>query len=624
MSFKTIPGMFQHLVDERPNLKTFFTKIENKWEGVELIDVQKMVEDFANGLKNLGINNFDKVAIIGANSRKWAISDYAIAHIRAVSVPVYPTLIPAQSQYVVNHSESKVAIVQDELQLDKIYSLINDESSNLNTIIIMDDNYNGNKDHVIKFSEVFNMKNEIHDIRALSKTVQEDDLLTLIYTSGTTGHPKGVMLNHANICNNLLSIDDIIKAAMELNPELKPADGIERFVSFLPISHSFERVGGHYSIFSQGTSIYYAEMNFTPEILFENIREVRPTFLTAVPRIFEKIHAKIMDTVSEMTGIKKTLAEWSINVGAQTVPYRQQSKNLPFLLGLKYKIADKLVLNKFRAALGGKVRACSSGGSALSKEVGSFFCGIGISIIEGYGLTETSPVMTIGHPDFFKFGTVGKPIPGVEVKIAEDGEILCKGHCVMQGYYKNEEATNEAIVDGWFHSGDIGKFDEDGLLRITDRKKSLIVTSGGKNVAPQPMEVSLTSNKYIEQCNIVGDDRNFITALIVPNKENLMTWAESKGLASLDYKSLCAHPDTYDMIDIIVKDVMTNFSRYESVRKFVLISEEWTVDAGELTPKMSIKRKVVIAKHKDEIEEMYNPQNVPAKSSDDDHGHLGG
>jgi long-chain acyl-CoA synthetase len=615
--------MFQSLVEEKPNLKTFFTKGENGWEGIELIDLQKSVEDFANGLKNLGINKYDKVAIIGANSRQWAISDYAIAHTRAVSVPVYPTLIPAQSRYVVEHSESKIAIVQDALQLDKVYSLIGDTNASLNTIIIMDDNYDGNKEHVVKFSEVFEMKNEVHDIRELSKTVMEDDLLTLIYTSGTTGSPKGVMLSHANICNNLLSIDHLIKKAMDLNPELKPEDGIERFISFLPISHSFERVGGHYSIFSQGTQIYYAEMNFTPEILFENIREVQPTFLTAVPRIFEKIHGKIIDSVSAMTGVKKTLAEWSINVGMQTVPYRQVSKKLPFVLGLKYNIADKLVLNKFRAALGGKVRACSSGGSALSKEVGSFFCGIGISIIEGYGLTETSPVMTLGNPDFFKFGTVGNAIPGVEVKIAEDGEILCRGHCVMQGYYKNEEATNEAIVDGWFHSGDIGKFDEDGLLRITDRKKSLIITSGGKNVAPQPMEVSLTSSKYIEQCNVVGDDRNFISALIVPNKESLMTWAEDKGLASLDYKSLCAHPDAYDMIDIIVKDVMTNFSRYESIRKFVLIHEEWTVDAGELTPKMSIKRKVVTTKHKDEIDEMYNPKNAPEKSSDDS-GHLGG
>ena len=623
MSFKTVPQMFQHLVEERPNQKTFFTKGENGWDGVELIDLQKLVEDFANGLKNLGINEHDKVAIVGANSRQWAISDYAIAHIRAVSVPVYPTLIPAQSRYVVEHSESKIAIVQDALQLDKVYPLINDANSNLNTIIIMDDNYDGNKDNVVKFSHVFKMNNEAHDIRELSKTVVEDDLLTLIYTSGTTGNPKGVMLSHANICNNLLSIDSTIKAAMELNPELKPEDGIERFVSFLPISHSFERVGGHYSIFSQGTSIYYAEMNFTPEILFENIREVQPTFLTAVPRIFEKIHAKIMDTVSEMTGIKKSLAEWSIAVGMQTVPYRQASKQLPFMLGLKYKIADKLVLNKFRAALGGKVRACSSGGSALSKEVGSFFCGIGISIIEGYGLTETSPVMTIGHPSFFKFGTVGKPIPGVEVKIAEDGEILCKGHCVMQGYYKNEEATNESIVDGWFHSGDIGEFDEDGLLRITDRKKSLIVTSGGKNVAPQPMEVSLTSSKYIEQCNVVGDDRNFISALIVPNKENLLAWAEKEGLASLDYKSLCAHDQAYDMFDAIVKNTMTNFSRYESIRKFALIADEWTVDRGELTPKMSIKRKVVIEKHKDEIEAIYNSPNIP-KVATDDEGQLFG
>jgi long-chain acyl-CoA synthetase len=618
VSFKTVPGMFQTLVNERPNLKTFYTKEDNGWQGVELIELQKFVEDFANGLKNLGVNEHDKVAIIGANSRKWAISDYAIAHIRAVSVPVYPTLIPAQSQYVVEHSESKIAIVQDAIQLDKVYSLINDANSNLNTIIIMDDSYDGGKDHVVKFSEVFNLKDEVHDIREISKSVQPEDLLTLIYTSGTTGNPKGVMLSHANICNNLLSIDDIIKAAMELNPELKPADGIERFVSFLPISHSFERVGGHYSIFSQGTSIYYAEMNFTPEILFENIREVRPTFLTAVPRIFEKIHAKIMDTVSEMTGVKKSLAEWSIGVGMQTVPYRQASKKLPFVLNLKYSIADKLVLNKFRAALGGKVRACSSGGSALSKEVGSFFCGIGISIIEGYGLTETSPVMTIGHPDFFKFGTVGKPIPGVEVKIASDGEILCKGHNVMQGYYKNEEATNEAIVDGWFHSGDIGEFDEDGLLRITDRKKSLIVTSGGKNVAPQPMEVSLTSNKYIEQCNVVGDDRNFISALIVPNKENLMAWAEKEGLASLDYKSLCAHEQTYEMFDAIVKYTMTNFSRYESIRKFALIADEWTVDKGELTPKMSIKRKVVIEKHKAEIEAIYNSPNTPVKTPDDE------
>jgi long-chain acyl-CoA synthetase len=615
--------MFQTLVEERPNLKTFYTKEESGWQGVELIELQKLVENFANGLKNLGIEDHDKVAIIGANSRKWAISDYAIAHIRAVSVPVYPTLIPAQSQYVVEHSESKIAIVQDAIQLDKVYSLINDASSELRTIIIMDDNYNQSKEHVVKFSEVFNMKNEKHDIRKISHTVKPEDLLTLIYTSGTTGNPKGVMLSHSNICNNLLSIDVNIKAAMELNPELKPADGIERFVSFLPISHSFERVGGHYSIFSQGTSIYYAEMNFTPEVLFENIREVRPTFLTAVPRIFEKIHAKIMDTVSEMTGVKKSLAEWSIAVGMQTVPYRQASKKLPFILGLKYNIADKLVLNKFRAALGGKVRACSSGGSALSKEVGSFFCGIGISIIEGYGLTETSPVMTIGHPDFFKFGTVGKAIPGVEVKIASDGEILCRGHNVMQGYYKNEEATNEAIVDGWFHSGDIGEFDKDGLLRITDRKKSLIVTSGGKNVAPQPMEVSLTSNKYIEQCNVVGDDRNFISALIVPNKENLMVWAEKQGLASLDYEALCAHDQTYDMFDAIVKSTMTNFSRYESIRKFALIADEWTVDRGELTPKMSIKRKVVIEKHKDEIEAIYNSPNIP-KVATDDEGQLFG
>ena len=226
--------------------------------------------------------------------------------------------------------------------------------------------------------------------------------------------------------------------------------------------------------------------------------------------------------------------------------------------------------------------------------------------------------MTLGDPEFFKFGTVGRAIPGVEVKIAQDGEIICRGHCVMQGYYKNEEATKEAIIDGWFHSGDIGEFDEDGLLRITDRKKSLIVTSGGKNVAPQPMEVSLTSNKYIEQCSVIGDDRNFISALIVPNKENLMAWAENQGLASLDYKSLCLHDQTYDHFDAIVKNTMTNFSRYESVRKFTLIDEEWTVDNGELTPKMSIKRKVVAEKHKEEINAMYDSKSLPKQATDEE------
>ena len=267
MSFKTVPEMFQLLVSEKPNLKTFFTKTENGWEGIELKDLQMQVEDFANGLKNLGINDLDKVAIIGANSRKWAISDYAIAHIRAVSVPVYPTLIPTQSQYVVAHSESKVAIVQDEIQLDKVYSLINDASSLLHTIIIMDDGYSGDKEHVVKFADVFKMKENQHDIRSLSKTVKEDDLLTLIYTSGTTGNPKGVMLNHSNICNNLLSIDGLLKKAMDFNPELKPKDGIERFVSFLPISHSFERVGGHYSIFSQGTqTVSYTHLTLPTNI----------------------------------------------------------------------------------------------------------------------------------------------------------------------------------------------------------------------------------------------------------------------------------------------------------------------------------------------------------------------
>ena len=591
MSFKTVPQMFQHLVSEKPTLKTFYTKTENGWEGVELANLQVMVEDFANGLKNLGINDNDKVAIIGANSRKWAISDYAIAHIRAVSVPVYPTLIPTQSQYVVEHSESKIAIVQDEVQLDKVYPLINDANSNLNTIIIMDDEYSGGKEHVINFGDVFNMKDQVHDIRALSATVQENDLLTLIYTSGTTGNPKGVMLSHANICNNLLSIDVNIKAAMELNPELKPADGIERFVSFLPISHSFERVGGHYSIFSQGTSIYYAEMNFTPEILFENIREVRPTFLTAVPRIFEKIHAKILDSVASMTGIKKKLADWSISVGLQTVPYRTTNRDLPFVLGLKYKIADKLVLNKFRAALGGKVRACSSGGSALSKEVGSFFCGIGISIIEGYGLTETSPVMTIGHPDFFKFGTVGKAMPDTDIKITEQGEITMKNDCIMQGYFKEDKLTNETIKNGYLHTGDKGVIDNDGYLTITGRIKDIFKTAKGKYVAPNPIELKLSKNSFIEQVCVVGDNLTQPIALVI--------LSEGKKIVS-EIKS------SFEELIVSINDQL---EQHEKIKKIVILKDSWSIENNILTPTLKIKRNIVDEKYKKFYETWFDSEN---------------
>ena len=409
------------------------------------------------------------------------------------------------------------------------------------------------------------------------------------------------MLTHDNVCRNLLSIGELIDLIQEKYGMTEKA-----FLSFLPVAHSFERVGGHYGCFNAGMQIYYAENLPDMSFVVPNIQEVRPTFLTAVPRIFEKIHAKIMEGVEAATGVKKVLANWAINVGLKAAPYFQRDAKLPFLLGLQWNLADKLVLSKFRAILGGRVAAASSGGSALSPEVGSFFCGIGISIVEGYGLTETSPVMTVGHPEFFKYGTVGKPIPGVEVKIAEDGEILCRGHNVMKGYYKEPEATAEVMKGGWFHSGDIGMFDEDGLLKITDRKKSLIVTSGGKNVAPQPMEVTLTSNKYVEQCLAIGDDRNFISALIVPSRENLIPWAESNGVESSNWETLCSDPKVYDMYNAIVEEAMSKFSRYESIRKITLIPEEWTVEGGELTPKLSIKRKVVTEKHAAEIDAMYN------------------
>ena len=307
MSFKTVPQMFQHLVNERPTLKTFYTKTDNGWEGVELTELQKLVEDFANGLKNLGINEHDKVAIIGANSRLWAISDYAIAHIRAVSVPVYPTLIPAQSQYVVEHSESKIAIVQDEIQLDKVHSLINDANSNLHTIVIMDDNYNGGKDNVVKYSDVFNMKDTQHDIRSISATVQENDLLTPIYTSGTTGNPKGVMLSHGGILSNCEGAQEILETLVEKD--------LPVFLTWLPLSHSYEHTVQYVQIFL-GAKVYYAE---SLEKLLLNMSVAKPTIMTAVPRFYQNLYNKISVNLNKQSGLKKALINKTIKLGKKTL-----------------------------------------------------------------------------------------------------------------------------------------------------------------------------------------------------------------------------------------------------------------------------------------------------------------
>ena len=546
-------------------------------------------------LASLGLGNDDKVAIQSTNCPRWAFSDYAIASIGAASVTVYPTLIASQIKYIIDDSDSQYVITQDKSQTDKILEFIQD-SPKLKGIIAMDNTHDPAKniisfDHLLELGEKY-IKDKNFTIKKASKDVKPDDLLTLIYTSGTTGNPKGVMLTHDNLVSNVKAGAKHIDFGIE-----------DTFLSLLPLSHVFERMTGHYTAFSLGSKTYYAE---SIDTIGENLIEVKPTIVIAVPRVFEKINAKVVDKVSNDPAIRQKIFWWACGVGTEAAKLLTRGQKPSGGLAFKFKIADKLVFSKLKERVGGNLRFFVSGGAPLSKEVGEFFASANIPILEGYGLTETSPVITANQEKLYKFGTVGCLVDKVQVKIAKDGEILCKGPNVMKGYYKNPEATAEAIdKDGWFHTGDIGEFDEDNYLKITDRKKSILVTAGGKNIAPAPLEIAMTSSKYIEQALAIGDTRKFVSALIVPAFEVLDEWAKDKDIDTSDRKAFVNHHLVYELFEKEVAKTMEKFSRYEQIKKFAVLPNEWTIESGETTPKLSVKRKVVVNNYAKEIEKIY-------------------
>ena len=595
MSYTTIPGMFIYSTDANADRSAYFEKVDDEWKGYKFSEVRDIVEKFAAGLATLGIGKDDKVAIQSTNCPRWAFSDYAIACIGAVSVTVYPTLIASQIKYIVDDSDSLYVITQDKSQTDKVLEFIND-SPNLKGIIAMDNTHDPSKniisfDHILELGEK-HIKDTKFNIADSSKDIKPDDLLTLIYTSGTTGNPKGVMLTHDNLVSNVL--------AGQKHINFGPDD---TFLSFLPLSHVFERMTGHYTGFSLGAQTYYAE---SVDTVGENMAEVKPTLVISVPRVFEKIHARVLDKVAGDPAIRQKIFWWAVGVGGQAAKFLTRGSEPSGFLAFKFKLADKLVFSKLKDRVGGRLRFFVSGGAPLSKEVGEFFASANIPILEGYGLTETSPVISANQEKLYKFGTVGCLVDKVEVKIADDGEILCKGPNVMKGYYKNPEATAEAIdKDGWFHTGDIGKFDEDNYLMITDRKKAILVTAGGKNVAPAPLEIALTSSKYIEQALAIGDKRKFISALLVPSFEVLEEWAKEKGLDTSDRQALVDHHLVYELLEKEVAATMEKFSKYERIKKFAVLPNEWTIESGETTPKLSVKRKEVLKNYADIIDKIY-------------------
>ena len=597
MSFATIPEMFLNTTEKFSDKYLYYYKKNTQWIGLKGKDIKNAVKEISCGLESLEINVQDKVAIMSNNSPRWAMADYGILCSGSVTVTIYPTLIQNQVDYILKDSGSKVIFVENKEQLDKAVKA-KESCSELKNIIVMNDTYEGDDSTIMNFLDFLELGNKYAnennvDFSEMVSRSKPDDLLTLIYTSGTTGTPKGVMLTHGNLCANIASTVKGIEFTDD-----------DTLLSFLPLSHVFERMGGHFSSFSKGCTIYYAE---GIEKVADNMGEVKPTLMLSVPRLYEKMYTGVMEKVKAGSPLKQKIFFWSLNVGQKVMEHSLINKPVPFLLGLKHKIATKLAFSKIHDRVGGKLRFFISGGAPLAQEIAEFFSSAGIQIMEGYGLTETSPVLTTNLPDQFRFGTVGKPIDGVSINIADDGEILAKGPNIMRGYYNDEESTKEVLTDdGWFSTGDIGEIDQDGFLKITDRKKNLFVTSGGKNVAPAPLENSLATSSYIDQVVVLGDKRNFISALIVPNFDNIKTYLSSMEKSVSGNEAMIEHQDVLDLIDKEVSGAMSEFSNYEKVKVFKLLSEPFTIEKGELTPKMSIVRKIVISNNHDLIESIYN------------------
>ncbi len=590
MSIQSIAHLFFEACETFDKPDAVLIKREGAYGPVSHKFFRQRVSDFGRGLIAAGLALGEHVAIQAETRFEWAIADLGIISAGGVVVPVYPTLTAEESAYILEHADAVGVVVSTAEQAEKVIA-IRAGLPKLRFVIQMDDEPLA--DDVRAMSEVDisgSRRDNETELHRRWQAMTRADLLTLIYTSGTTGHPKGVMLTHGNLLANLESCEPY----MPFGPD-------DIHLAHLPLSHSFERMAGHYSMIWRGVTIAYAEdIKKVPD----NIREVRPTLLISVPRLYEKIHAKILARGVQAGFLKRGVFNWALSVARKAAPQLNQDKPLRGFLKHEWNMADRLVFSKIREGTGGRLRYMSSGGAPLAKEIAELFLGLNMKLLEGYGLTETSPVLAVNRPDWNKPGTVGPAVDDVEIRIAEDGEILARGPNVMQGYYKDPEATAAALVDGWFHTGDIGQLDGDGFLRITDRKKDLLITSGGKNVAPQPLENALKLSPLIEQAVVIGDRRNFITALLVPPYETIEEWAPPRGWPT-DPAALLTDQGFRAAIEAEVTAQMKPFANYERVKKFEILPAPFTIEKGELTPSLKVRRKNVIARYEAAIDGLY-------------------
>jgi long-chain acyl-CoA synthetase len=593
MPICTLNDLFLHTTTTIPKPNLLMHKVRGAYSPLSTQEVRQAVEELAHGLVALGLSRGDRIALLSENRPGWAISDYAILAMGAVNVPIYPTLPPAQIQYILEDSEARAIIVSTSTQLEKVRTLL-EALPSLQWVIPLDD-VSMEGDRIRSYSSVCALGRETRRqdpalFVRLCNAAKPEDLATLIYTSGTTGNPKGVMLSHKNIVSNILACGNLI----EMTPE-------DVALCLLPLCHIYERMID-YLVFFRGVTIAYAE---SIDAVGANLMEVRPTFMASVPRLYEKMYMRLQERAASASSLQKKIFDWAVATGREWAKQKLGKKPVGGWLGTKQRLADRLVLSKFRARTGGRIRFFLSGGAPLARELGEFFYGAGLLILEGYGLTETSPVITFNRYGRFKFGTVGEPVSGVEVRIAEDGEILTRSDSVMMGYYHRPRETAEALTDGWFHTGDIGVLDAEGFLRITDRKKDLIVTSGGKNVAPQNIENQLKTCSVVQNVIVVGNRRNYVTALVVPAFERIETYARSASISFQSREDLVKNPQ---IVDYVLKEINTatpELASFERIKKIVLVASDFTVESGELTPTMKVKRNVVEARYKELIDQLY-------------------
>ena len=589
----TLNQLFFTAVDRHANLPfAFRSKVAGTWLPITHRQAAERVQAISLGLRELGVQPGDRVGIVSENRPEWALTDYACLAARAADVPIYPTLTAKQTEYILHDSESVAVCCSTDEQVAKVLE-VRAGLPGLKHVIAFDASVK--RTGVLTLAEVEAKgraaSSKYPDWKREALAVQPDDLATLIYTSGTTGDPKGVMLSHHNIWSNVQAVLQII-----------PIGTDDSCLSMLPLSHSYERMVD-YTLFQAGVLINYAESFDT---VAANLQEVKPTVVLSVPRLYEKVYARVLENALSGSAIKRAIFFWAKRAGEDWATHHLAGLRVPGGLAFKKKIADKLVFSKLQARTGGRIRFFVSGAAPLSADIAKFFYSAGLPVIEGYGLTESSPVLTLNPLERIKLGTVGKAIPGVELKFAADGEILARGPNIMKGYYKLPDATRETVdAEGWLHTGDIGEIDSDGYLKITDRKKELIKTAGGKYIAPQPIEAMVKRNKFVTNAVLYGDRRKYPIVLVVPNYDNLERWAKERNLSYTSRAQLITLPDVHAKIEREVMGAVRELAKFEMPKKVLLIENDFTIEAGELTPTLKVKRRVVEKRYKELIDRVY-------------------